>query len=567
MRRFGWLGLCLLFGCSSSALTDAGLIGLDAVATSDAGSRRDATATDATAADATAADATAADATEPDATELDATEPDATEPDATEPDATELDATELDATEPDASSADAGAPDATTIDAGSTCTADDQACAGGTCCGGVCVQGAACCTDAPCLQSAGAGYVCSAHQCENIAGSLSGLLWLLPCGATTDPVACPTTSSTVTSTTLGGAAGRTYDITLRFRGVVEEKTYNNGCFTGRYSSGGVPGADAYNVYRLSVSSPPQTYYLNAGTSFVTRTWAIDLTQTIQMDAGATVTLFADAIDATEIRNRDDSGAPISIPDVLPAQPYDGQFIQMDVLSVTPASVGTSSRAAGGALGFAGGQWVSIPDAPSLHPASLTIEAWFLQTGTGGAYNSILGKGYNANFWDAYTIWFQGNALNAGVVANGQWTQISYPWTPDLGRWHHVAFTYDGMSYAERFYLDGQPVLCATGAGPIQTDGTPLYLGGDVEYGSPNGWWIGQLDDIRLYSSVRAAAEIRADMRQHQLGPQPGLIAEWCFDEMEGQHTFDTSGNGRTGVLGAGTSTDATDPARIGSTLP
>jgi hypothetical protein len=57
------------------------------------------------------------------------------------------------------------------------------------------------------------------------------------------------------------------------------------------------------------------------------------------------------------------------------------------------------------------------------------------------------------------------------------------------------------------------------------------------------------------------------MRQHQLGPQPGLIAEWCFDEMEGQHTFDTSGNGRTGVLGAGTSTDATDPARIGSTLP
>jgi hypothetical protein len=280
---------------------------------------------------------------------------------------------------------------------------------------------------------------------------------------------------------LGGAAGRTYDITLRFRGVVEEKTYNNGCFTGRYSSGGVPGADAYNVYRLSVSSPPQTYYLNAGTSFVTRTWAIDLTQTIQMDAGATVTLFADAIDATEIRNRDDSGAPISIPDVLPAQPYDGQFIQMDVLSVTPASVGTSSRAAGGALGFAGGQWVSIPDAPSLHPASLTIEAWFLQTGTGARTTPSSARATTRTSGTPIPSGFKATRSTPGSSRTVSGREISYPWTPDLGRWHHVAFTYDGttLSVLSRWAAG----VVRHRAGPIQTDGTPLYLGGDVG-GSP-----------------------------------------------------------------------------------
>ncbi|MFO0722755.1 MAG: LamG domain-containing protein [Myxococcota bacterium] len=556
MRRVGCFAILFVLGCGSSALTDAGSSGRDAVAVLDSGIHPDAAEPDALEPDAAA----------PDAVEPDAAAPDAAEPDATEPDAAAPDAAEPDATEPDAAVADAGT-DGGPADSGPECTADDQACAGGTCCAGVCVQGAACCSDAPCLQSSGPGFVCSSNQCVDVAGSLSGLLWLLPCGASTDAVACLTTSSTITSTTLGGATGRTYDIRLRFRGVVEEKTYGAGCRSGRFSSGGVPSADTYNLYRLSVSSPPQTYYLNAGASFVTRTWAIDFTQTIPMDAGATVTLFADAIDGTQIRNRDDTGTPISIPGVTPPQPYAGQFIQMDVLSVTPQPLPTTSRGAAGALSFASGQWVSIADAPALHPNSLTLEAWFLQSALGGPYNSILGKGYNATFWDSYTIWFQGNAINAGVVANGQWSQISYPWTPDLGHWHHAAFTYDGTTFDERLYLDGQAVLCSTGLGPIQTDATPLYLGGDVENGSPNGFWIGQLDDVRMYSTVRTDAEIRADMRQHQLGPQPGLIGEWCFDEMVGQHTSDTSGGGLHGVLGANTSTDATDPTRIGSTLP
>src|SRR4029077_9594861 len=128
----------------------------------------------------------------------------------------------------------------------------------------------ACCSDAACVTSMGAGFVCSSNQCVNVAGSLSGLLWSLPCAGSVGPDSCATASSTTTSTTLGGLAGRTYDVTFRFRGVVEEKTYINGCRDGDFSISGHPDNDPYNLYRLTISSPPQTYYLNSGVSFVTR---------------------------------------------------------------------------------------------------------------------------------------------------------------------------------------------------------------------------------------------------------------------------------------------------------
>ena len=73
---------------------------------------------------------------------------------------------------------------------------------------------------------------------------------------------------------------------LRLRGVVEQKTYPAGCTSGAWSSGGVINGDPYNVYRITVSSPAQTYYVNAGTSNITHTWALDYQQTFRVDAGA-----------------------------------------------------------------------------------------------------------------------------------------------------------------------------------------------------------------------------------------------------------------------------------------
>ncbi|HEX8790973.1 MAG TPA: hypothetical protein VF765_08465 [Polyangiaceae bacterium] len=203
-----------------------------------------------------------------------------------------------------------------------------------------------------------AGLVCeggsipSMGQCMNVAGSLAGLRWELPCtmaGGTFCPTIVDGGDVQVVSATLGGAPGQTYAVTLRFRGVVEMKTYLDGdagepqnvgarglANAQFFVSGGVPsGNDSYNVYELQVSDPPGVYFMNSGVSNVANTWWLDYTATIAMKMGATVTMTADAIDKSQVSNLNGvDGGPVIVPGVPPfPQAYDGQFIQMDVVSV------------------------------------------------------------------------------------------------------------------------------------------------------------------------------------------------------------------------------------------
>jgi hypothetical protein len=153
----------------------------------------------------------------------------------------------------------------------------------------------------------------------------------------------------VVSTTLGGTPGQTYAVTLRFRGVVEMKTYAgddagppqtagakgpaNAQF---FVSGGADDGDRANIYELQVSDPPGIYFLNSGLSLVNNnTWWLDYTTTIAMKGGATVTMTANAVDNSEVANENGvDGGPVLVPGVPPyPQAYDGQFVQMDVVSV------------------------------------------------------------------------------------------------------------------------------------------------------------------------------------------------------------------------------------------
>ncbi|HXC51522.1 MAG TPA: LamG domain-containing protein [Candidatus Limnocylindrales bacterium] len=175
-------------------------------------------------------------------------------------------------------------------------------------------------------------------QCEQcIAADVAGLRWEIPCMNSIGPNVCSCGNDFVDSATLLGDVNTVYDVQFRFRGVVEQKTYTGGDKDGLFLAGGTPAADPYNVYKLEISNPPSTYYLNAGTTGIERCWLLDVTHTIPIKGGATLTLEAHAIDSAEIKNRDDASQPIIPPGVPPApDPYNGQFIQMDVISVEEA---------------------------------------------------------------------------------------------------------------------------------------------------------------------------------------------------------------------------------------
>lgn len=180
-----------------------------------------------------------------------------------------------------------------------------------------------------------AGFEGDGGTCIDVAASLSGLRWNLPCTSGSG-VACYCSDPAPVSTALGGALGASYDVSLRFRGVVEQKTYSGGSSDGAYwQVGGYPANDSYNIYRLEISSPAQTFYLNRGTSSITQCWAVDYVQTVRVSAGATVRLTAQVLDGQEITNHGDAGTPLIVPGVAPdPDPFNGQFIQMDVVGIT-----------------------------------------------------------------------------------------------------------------------------------------------------------------------------------------------------------------------------------------
>jgi len=167
-------------------------------------------------------------------------------------------------------------------------------------------------------------------------GQLDSLRWELPCTLPKFPL-CPVAENVDSdSTTMLGEPGVTYDVELRFRGVIEQKNYDGGVQDGYFVVGGEPDFTGYNVNRLEISDPPSTYYLNGGISGIQRCWELDITRTIPIRAGATVTLTGDATDKKQVGNTDGTLPPHPIipPDVPPApESFSGQFIQMDVISV------------------------------------------------------------------------------------------------------------------------------------------------------------------------------------------------------------------------------------------
>jgi hypothetical protein len=56
-----------------------------------------------------------------------------------------------------------------------------------------------------------------------------------------------------------------------------------------------------------------------------------------MSAGAVITITANSVEGVETSNQGLDGGPVYVPGVPPyPEPYNGQFVQVDVVSVAPS---------------------------------------------------------------------------------------------------------------------------------------------------------------------------------------------------------------------------------------
>lgn len=158
-------------------------------------------------------------------------------------------------------------------------------------------------------------------------------------------------------------------------------------------------------------------------------------------------------------------------------------------------------------------------------SSFTIALWIKGPpptaggGTDFAF-ALNAKGYswtNAKMFLEFEDWSTPTVGNGKFYIMDQWVEyINANGMPNVfnGNWHQLVFTYDGSSSTIKAYIDGAIFKTNT----IGTLG-PVNFGtfNDFTIGGPNqythdkntwmGFWEGQIDQFRLYSTVLTASEV------------------------------------------------------------
>ena len=391
----------------------------------------------------------------------------------------------------------------------------------------------------------------------SVALTLSGLRWELPNTGAVDFANCLCPLVVTDRTTAGGSPDTIYQVDVRFRGVVEKCTYLGGQNDGSaWQIGGLPDGSNFNVYKLEVSDPPQVFYVNAGASYDPQIYLLDFVEPIQVRGGATITLTGDSREGVEHSNY----RHYVVPGIAPAPaPFDGQFVQMDVVSagsdhallvhvhpacaLTPAGLVSwwpgegdagdlTGRHPGAALDglaftpgetgqgftFAGrGESVRVPASPDLDlgaGAGLTVECWVKPSNLGAAipvveWNDEAG-GFGSHLWLSETFGGGGPGsvfLNLADTAGNNHLLISPAGTVATDSFQHLAATYDQASGIGTLYLNGAVVAQAALGSFTPRTSYPFWIGHRPSGPQAGASFRGVIDEVCLYDHALTPAQI------------------------------------------------------------
>ncbi len=168
---------------------------------------------------------------------------------------------------------------------------------------------------------------------------------------------------------------------------------------------------------------------------------------------------------------------------------------------------TAAGKYGSALSFNGSNaWVTVPNSTSLNPtAAVTMEAWVnppAQTG----WRTVMFKEQTGNL----TYGMYGNTSasrpNAQVFVAGSDRNVNGTAQVAANVWTHLAATYDGANI--RLYVNGTLAATVAQSGAITTSTGALHIGGNAVWSE---WFVGLIDEVRIYNRALSATEIQADM--------------------------------------------------------
>ena len=169
--------------------------------------------------------------------------------------------------------------------------------------------------------------------------------------------------------------------------------------------------------------------------------------------------------------------------------------------------------------------IIIPNAISEMLGQATIEFW-MRNDKNTNYTHQVGPG-----WGKFLFHNNGNgALSVGWDSSGSDRLNVSGVFSTLRRWNHIAIVIDGSVLT--LYVNGTrkgSITSKTYSGLVAFGDLPFGRTADV-----NQWWIGGLDEIRVWKTARTQAEIRNNMRVHIAAPalQPDLLVYVPMETIE-----------------------------------
>ncbi len=174
---------------------------------------------------------------------------------------------------------------------------------------------------------------------------------------------------------------------------------------------------------------------------------------------------------------------------------------------------------------------------ALKPDVITIEAWIKLPEQALYWSPAVHLGndrirQSADYGHAYMIWFSRNRPEFTIGGKDGFLVRVNGDQLETGRWYHIAGQYDGSE--AKLYVDGELIKAKPYDGGMDyTFSDVLQVGGQF-WSDKYDWFRGQIKDLRVWSVVRSAEDIRNSRDDSLVGDEDGLVGAWFSGRLRGE---------------------------------